>query len=169
MMSGFGVAANSSALPAHLAAGSAKTGGSVSGISICLVTLEVQPLPADTWNVNPIALKRIEKLFCKNERAVVRTRLPSGDLVTLVPVAAILVASIRLHFLDTVLSSDHRGPKVFRCEARFRKGEEMGWFEHGSTIIVFAQRGFALAEGIGPGAEIRMGQALIRRPEPAPR
>src|SRR5579863_7549672 len=24
----------------------------------------------DTWNVNPIALKRIERLFCKNERAV---------------------------------------------------------------------------------------------------
>ena len=134
----------------------------------CVVD-QVTYIAGDTWNVNPIALKRIEKLFCKNERAVVRTRLASGDLVTLVPVAAILVASIRLHFLDTVLSSDHRGPKVFRCEARFRKGEEMGWFEHGSTIIVFAQRGFALAEGIGPGAEIRMGQALIRRPEPAPR
>ena len=29
----------------------------------------------DTWNVNPIALKRVERLFCKNERAVIRTRL----------------------------------------------------------------------------------------------
>ena len=29
----------------------------------------------DTWNVNPIALKRIERLFCKNERAVIRTTL----------------------------------------------------------------------------------------------
>ncbi len=25
----------------------------------------------DTWNVNPIALKRVERLFCKNERAVI--------------------------------------------------------------------------------------------------
>ena len=37
----------------------------------------------DTWNVNPIALRRIERLFCKNERAIVSTRLaagrPSGD------------------------------------------------------------------------------------------
>jgi len=28
----------------------------------------------DAWNVNPIALKRVERLFCKNERAVIRTR-----------------------------------------------------------------------------------------------
>ncbi|NJO23850.1 MAG: phosphatidylserine decarboxylase [Sphingomonadales bacterium] len=57
----------------------------------------------DTWNVNPIALKRVEKLFCKNERAVLQTRLSAtGHPITLVPVAAILVASIRLHFLDTV-------------------------------------------------------------------
>jgi phosphatidylserine decarboxylase len=27
----------------------------------------------------------------------------------------------------------------------------MGWFQHGSTIIVFAPRGFTLAEGIAPG------------------
>ena len=54
----------------------------------------------DVWNVNPIALKRVERLFCKNERAVMQTRLASGEALTLVPVAAILVASIRLHFLD---------------------------------------------------------------------
>ncbi len=57
-------------------------------------------ISGDTWNVNPIALKRIERLFCKNERAVIQTRLVSGDPLTLVPVAAILVASIRLHFLE---------------------------------------------------------------------
>src|SRR6266481_2519805 len=47
----------------------------------------------DVWNVNPIALKRVERLFCKNERAVIRTHLASGEALTLVPVAAILVAS----------------------------------------------------------------------------
>src|SRR5262249_43594544 len=36
---------------------------------------EVTYISGDTWNVNPIALKRVEKLFCKNERAVLRTRL----------------------------------------------------------------------------------------------
>ena len=119
----------------------------------------------DTWNVNPIALKRIEKLFCKNERALLRTRLAAtGHVVTLVPVAAILVASIRLHFLDVVLGHGHKGPKAFRCDAVFRKGEEMGWFEHGSTIIVFAPDGFGLCDDVREGAFIRMGQPLLRLP-----
>ena len=44
-------------------------------------------MSGDTWNVNPIALKRVEKLFCKNERAVIETRLAAtGDILTLVPV-----------------------------------------------------------------------------------
>src|SRR6201997_5112739 len=70
----------------------------------------------DTWNVNPIALKRVERLFCKNERAVIRTKLKSGEALTLVPVAAILVASIRLHFLDLTLNARTRGPTVFPCD-----------------------------------------------------
>jgi phosphatidylserine decarboxylase len=37
---------------------------------------QVNFISGDTWNVNPIALKRIERLFCKNERAVIRTRPP---------------------------------------------------------------------------------------------
>ena len=121
-------------------------------------------LSGDTWNVNPIALKRVERLFCRNERAVLRTRLASGHPVALVPVAAILVASIRLHFLDTLLHVRYRGPHQIPCDARFAKGQEMGWFEHGSTILVFAPKGFALAEGIAEGTRIRMGQALMRLP-----
>ena len=119
-------------------------------------------LSGDTWNVNPIALQRVERLFCRNERAVLRTRLASGHPIALVPVAAILVASIRLHFLDTLLHVRYRGPHQIPCDARFTKGQEMGWFEHGSTILVFAPKGFTLCEGIAEGTRIRMGQALLR-------
>jgi len=126
---------------------------------------QVNYISGDTWNVNPIALRRIEKLFCKNERAVIRTTLSrSGHVITLVPVAAILVACIRLHFLDAALHLKYRGPNVIPCDAHFRKGEEMGWFEHGSTIIVFAPSGFRLCDGISDGAAIRMGQPLLRLP-----
>jgi phosphatidylserine decarboxylase len=124
---------------------------------------QVTYISGDTWNTNPIALKRVEKLFCKNERAVLRTRLDAtGQLVTLVPVASILVASIRLHFLDVLLHLEHQGPNVIACDAPFRKGEEMGWFELGSTIIVFAPRGLALCDNVQAGAVIRMGEPLLR-------
>jgi phosphatidylserine decarboxylase len=126
---------------------------------------EVTYISGDTWNVNPIALKRIEKLFCKNERAILKTRLlATGHVVTLVPVAAILVASIRLHCLDVLLHLKHRGPTVITCDASLRKGEELGWFQHGSTIIVFAPNGFALCDNVQEGMTIRMGQPLMKLP-----
>jgi phosphatidylserine decarboxylase len=118
----------------------------------------------DVWNVNPIALKRVERLFCKNERAVLETRLASGEALTLVPVAAILVASIRLHFLDVTLNAQSRGPSVFPCETNVRKGDELGWFEHGSTIIVLAPENFEFAASVKDGARIRAGEALLRKP-----
>jgi phosphatidylserine decarboxylase len=122
-------------------------------------------ISGDTWNVNPIALKRIERLFCKNERAVVCTRLAAnGQPVTLVAVAAILVASIRLHCLDGPLNLQHRGPNVMACAMEARKGDELGWFEHGSTIIAFAPEGFALCDNIADGARLRMGEPLMRLP-----
>jgi phosphatidylserine decarboxylase len=117
----------------------------------------------DTWNVNPIALKRIERLFCKNERAVVRTTLAANSQpVTLVAVAAILVASIRLHCLEEPLNLQRRGRNVIACNAAYRKGEELGWFEHGSTIIVFAPEHFSLCDNVRAGAAIRMGEPLMR-------
>jgi len=126
---------------------------------------QVTYISGDTWNVNPIALRRIEKLFCRNERAVVRTRLAAGQhVVTLVPVAAVLVAAIRLHCLDVLLDLDHPGPDVILCDATFAKGQEMGWFEHGSTIILFAPDGFALCDNVREGSVIRMGQPLMRLP-----
>jgi phosphatidylserine decarboxylase len=123
---------------------------------------QVNYISGDTWNVNPIALKRVARLFCRNERAVIRCRLASDQMLTLVPVAAILVASIRLRFLDVLLHLRYRGPNVIPCDARMRRGEEMGWFEHGSTIIVIAPPGLSLADGVQEGARIRMGQGLLR-------
>jgi phosphatidylserine decarboxylase len=125
---------------------------------------QVTYISGDTWNTNPITVNRVEKLFCKNERAILRTRLGGGQLVTLVPVASILVASIRLHFLDVLLHLRYRGPNVIPCDAAFDKGQEMGWFELGSTIIVFAPAGFRLADQLQPGATIKMGQPLLRLP-----
>jgi phosphatidylserine decarboxylase len=121
-------------------------------------------ISGDTWNVNPIALKRIERLFCKNERAVIQTRLLCGESLTLVPVAAILVASIRLHFLDVVLNAQSKGSSVFPCDVSVPKGCELGWFEHGSTIILLTPDRFEFCGNVREGARILAGQPLLRRP-----
>jgi phosphatidylserine decarboxylase len=123
---------------------------------------QVNYIAGDAWNVNPIALKRVDRLYCKNERAVIRCRLASGDLLTLVPVAAILVASIRLKFLDVLLHLRYPGPNLISCDSILQRGEEMGWFEHGSTIIALAPPGFRLADEVFDGARVKMGQALLQ-------
>ncbi|MEI6803308.1 MAG: archaetidylserine decarboxylase [Burkholderiales bacterium] len=128
---------------------------------------KVRYFSGDTWNVNPIALKRVERLFCKNERAMISTRMQgegpiAHQRIAIIPVAAILVASIRLHFLDVLFHLKYAGPQTIDCNARFTKGQEMGWFQHGSTVIVLAPKGFALCDGLAQGLQVRMGQALLQ-------
>lgn len=122
----------------------------------------VDYISGDTWNVNPIALRRVEKLFCKNERAVIRATITAtGDDFTLVPVAAILVASIRLHCIEGEKNLRRRTSGTTLCSATYEKGDEMGWFEHGSTIIVFAPGHFRLSASAQEGAVIKMGHPLF--------
>ncbi|MFN7443713.1 MAG: phosphatidylserine decarboxylase, partial [Curvibacter sp.] len=126
----------------------------------------VSYISGDTWNVNPIALKRVRELFCRNERACIDFDGPPGMpnlQFALVPVAAILVASIRLHFLNVLLHLRWRGPNEMPCDHAVTKGEELGWFEHGSTIVVLAPKGMEIVGGLTTGAEVRAGQALLWR------
>ena len=123
---------------------------------------EATYISGDTWNVNPIALKRIARLYCKNERAVVPLQLASGPQIALVAVAAILVASIQLHFLEVPLTLTYRGPNRLACRASFRKGDELGYFHHGSTIIVIAPPGLEACADVREGQRILMGRPLFR-------
>ena len=119
-------------------------------------------ISGDTWNVNSIALARVKELFCKNERAVLQMQTTEGTPFLIVPVAAVLVASMRFHAVDVLLNLRYQGPNDIPCDARYAKGQEMGWFEHGSTILVFVPPGFALAEGVENGKRLRMGEALLK-------
>lgn len=128
----------------------------------CQVT-RVNYISGDTWNVNPITLKHIERLYCKNERAIIDLQLPlPGQHITLVPVAAILVAGIKLHCLPEVLDLRYHGANILGCYAAYAKGDEMGYFQHGSTIIVFANEKFGITENLSEGMTVRMGQPLLR-------
>jgi len=129
-----------------------------------LTVERVRYLSGDCWNVNPIALKRVERLFCRNERAVLSCRLNAdGAPILLVAVAAILVASIRLTFLDRGGLLRAGGNRTVSISADIPKGADMGWFEHGSTIVMFLPDGFTLADGIAEGQPIRQGEAIAQR------
>ena len=124
------------------------------------LTIEaVEHIPGDCWNVNPPALKRVAGLYCRNERATIVTRLTDGSPLVLVPVAAILVAGIRLHALGLL-----RGGGCFApLDVTVRKGHELGWFEHGSTIVLLAPTGYVFPPVIAEGDRLRAGEPLLRR------
>jgi phosphatidylserine decarboxylase len=128
----------------------------------CRVT-RVRHVFGDCWNVNPPTLRRVARLFCRNERVVLRTvPVQGGHDLTLVAVAAILVSGIRLDFLELGPIDAVSIRKSYACSVVVAKGQELGWFEHGSTIIVLSPDRLVLADGLREGDRIRMGQAFLR-------
>jgi phosphatidylserine decarboxylase len=63
-----------------------------------------------------------------------------------------------------LLNRDYRGRNVIACDSKVRKGQELGWFQHGSTIILLAPDGFDFCDNVREGATIRVGQPLMRLP-----
>jgi len=122
----------------------------------------VRYIAGDTWNVNPVALRVVERLFCKNERVVFPLTTARGDCVSMVAVAAILVASVRIHGLPYPLDLRYGGPNRIAFDRRYAKGEEMGYFEHGSTIVLLTPPGYDFVPGIKSGEVVRMGNPLMR-------
>jgi phosphatidylserine decarboxylase len=125
----------------------------------------VRYLSGDTWNVNPITLRRVERLFCKNERAVLELFPAHPDAsLTMVCVASILVASMEIHGAGRVLDLRYDGPRNIDCKGKsVHKGEELGLFRSGSTIVLFVKGPYELARGTNDGCTIRMGEPLLRR------
>ena len=125
-------------------------------------------IDGDAWNVNPPALARVDRLFCRNERAVLELAPADGSPpLLLVPVAAILVASLRLSCLPGQPALRGARPPRVHCRVPLELGQEMGWFEHGSTIIVLAPPGYSLAQSARPGDRLRAGEPLLVRTPPA--
>jgi len=130
---------------------------------------DVLYISGDTWNVNPVALKTVERLFCRNERAVIGLASEAhGSTVTLVAVAAILVASMHIHGLAEPLDLRYRGPNLLPCNRSVGKGVELGYFAHGSTIVLFTTADFEFVPGLATGETIRMGRPLMRKRTDAP-
>ena len=119
-------------------------------------------VPGDVWNVNPPALARVDRLYCRNTRVVVPATLSdTGEPVVIVAVGAILVASAQLSFLPFALDETYTGRPLIDCDVGLRKGEELGFFQHGSTMIVVVPDRFRPAPQVKAGDVVRVGQRLF--------
>ena len=121
-------------------------------------------VPGRLFSVNPKTVRCIPGLFARNERVVALFETAFG------PMAMVLVGALNVACIETVwhgvVTPPHRQP-VHRWqyaghdEIQLNKGDEMGRFNMGSTVIcLFANPDIKLDGAISHGASIRMGQAL---------
>lgn len=125
-------------------------------------------VPGDLFSVNPLTAANVPGLFARNERVVCHFDSEYGPF-TLTLVGATIVASIETVWAGTV--TPPTGSDVhsweYPCDGynavQLRKGEEMGRFKLGSTIILTFPAGMMeFADTLGADDLTRMGEVLGR-------
>lgn len=123
-------------------------------------------LPGALFSVNPATTRVVPRLFARNERVASLFETHLGPMA-LVLVGAVLVAGIETVWAGQVTPPRGRRPRTWRygdgdeAAARLARGEEMGRFNMGSTVVVLIPSlDAAWADAAQPGAEVRLGQAL---------
>jgi phosphatidylserine decarboxylase len=118
-------------------------------------------VPGAFWPVNPASVRNVPNLFAANERLITFLETPLGQ-VAVVKVGATCVGRIRAAYDEVVT---HRGEpgrqKRYATPIQVKKGDELGAFEMGSTVILCFQPGRVhLDASLTPGAKVRMGQVI---------
>lgn len=120
-------------------------------------------VPGDLFSVNPLTAENVENLFARNERVVCIFDTEFGPMAQVL-VGATIVGSIELVWAGTV--TPPRGNSVYRWDypangekaVHLKKGEEMGRFQLGSTVInLFAQNRIQFDSSMALGEVTRLG------------
>ena len=120
-------------------------------------------VPGDRFSVSPETTERIRHLFVRNERVAFHFRAAGGSPFAIVMVGALLVGSIETPWTGPV--ADLRKPGPHRRwdlgAPTLRRGEEIGRFNMGSTVIALFPRGTVhWDEALRPGTFVRCREAI---------
>lgn len=121
-------------------------------------------LPGKLWPVNPASVRTVRGLFALNERLVTVQETPAGACA-LVAVGATVVGRVQPSYDRAVPVTNLRGARPqgrdYPEPIAVEKGQEMGAFEMGSTVILlFEPARVRLDPQVAPGARVRMGERL---------
>lgn len=125
--------------------------------------LGARVLPGALWPVNAVGTRLVADVFPRNRRVVVDARSPTFGRLAIVMVGATNVGAIRATFdPDLTRSFDRPRRREYAPPLRVAKGDEIGVFELGSTVIVVTERCLRFTAQ-KPGDEVRVGRGLARR------
>lgn len=124
---------------------------------------EMFHVPGRLFSVNPITTKLVPRLFARNERVVCLFEADGGAMAVIL-VGAIFVGSIDTRWEGRITPTSRQG-RSHRYEreaaVRLEKGEEMGRFNMGSTVVLLFPSGTVEWDpSLVPGDTLRMGQPI---------
>ena len=126
------------------------------------VIRRIRSIPGDCFPVNDVGVRHIPRLFCRNRRVAIE--IDSHDAfpgrVTVVMVVAMVVGRITTTGVEgrDVPFGDH----AFDPPLAVVRGEEIGVFHLGSTIVVLVEGDAVGEQRVGEDGVVRYGQALMR-------
>lgn len=120
-------------------------------------------VPGRLFSVNPATVSARPRLFARNERVVAVFDTPAGPLA-MVMVGALLVASVETVWAGRITPPHRRRAGGWvEAQGRFARGDELGRFNMGSTVILLAAPGVLhLLPGIAAGTPLRVGTPIAR-------
>jgi phosphatidylserine decarboxylase len=127
-------------------------------------------VPGDLFSVNAATAKYVAGLFRRNERLVLHIETPQG------PAAIVLVGALIVGSISTPWSGQIRPRKSGVVDIidlgngpdSIKKGDLIGWFNMGSTVIVLMPDGSCeWQDDLQPGKTLRMGESIGRVPDSA--
>jgi phosphatidylserine decarboxylase len=121
-------------------------------------------VPGDLFSVNQVTAENVSELFARNERLIAYFDTPAG------PMAMILVGAMIVAGIETVWAGQVAPPprmitrtdyRIAKEHPRFKKGDEMGRFKLGSTVILlFTKDAMQWAETLEANSAVKMGEAM---------
>ncbi len=121
-------------------------------------------IPGQFWPVTPRSVRSKNALFCVNERLITFLATRAGRCAV-VKVGATCVARIRASYGEVLTHSGKPGVvHRFSVPMDVKKGDELGAFEMGSTVILLFEKGrVRWDESLTEGATVRMGRRIGER------
>lgn len=123
-------------------------------------------VPGELFSVNPFLAEHIPNLFARNERVICEFETEFGPMVQIL-VGATITASMSTVWAGVINPPRSKEVRVYEYLAEgesavhLKKGDEMGAFRLGSTVInLFPQGKVALAAHLSAGTPTKMGEPL---------